>query len=127
LHRDQFSSDNLHLYFRKLEQEMTAFSRGRRPYNISVLQWTQFAKAVCTPCPWTHCIGDIERQHYRTGGAHSLRARRQSAPVVQTAGLKISQELGYPTKAGVAGRIERAGPRVQPLPAVQMRRATVAR
>ena len=89
LHRDQLSSDNLHLYLRKLEQEMTASSRGRRPYNVSVRQCRLslpklFARAA---------------RGLTASGASSLsitgpavripRVRlRQSAPLVQTAGIK---------------------------------------
>ena len=52
---------------------------------------------------------------------------RQLAPLVQAAGLKISQELGYQPKAGASGKTDVDGPAVRPLSTSQTRRAAVAR
>ena len=60
----------------------------------------------CIAAPiWDHAgRGERQRQHYRADGAHDSHTLRQLAPLIQTAGLQISRELGYPT-AAVATRL----------------------
>jgi len=111
-----------------MQELLTHLDKVRRQgYACDLEENEPLIRCIAAPI-WDH-LGLVNASLSITGPAVRIsHARlRQLAPLVQSAGLKISQELGYQPKAGVSGRTELEVPALRPLPAAQVRRTVVAR